>query len=131
VDPERPALLRTREDRPDKLLTGRLDPSAGPAQVIAQPTNKAEQATGIVFTSLGGMAVAAGISLAAVGCSQRDNVPGMCTAGLITGTAGGLVTAGAIFLILDSLPTFQVRPLFTTASGASLSLTPTGLAGTF
>ena len=57
--------------------------------------------------------VVTGITLGAVGCfSDRD---GMCTAGQITGLAGAVVTAGAIWLIRRSLPRVRIDPL---ASGA-------------
>jgi hypothetical protein len=82
--------------------------------------------TGIVFTTLGGMALATGITLTAVGCSSDDR-RGMCIAGLITGGVGGVVTAGSILLMVKSLPQVRIH------RHASVVLSPTGaaVAGTF
>lgn len=117
VAPSRPIVLRTRGRRSSELQIDRLDlelSSDSPVQITAQPTSQGKLATGITFTTLGGMAVVTGISLTAIGCTtDRD---GMCTAGQISGLAGALVTLGAIYLILESGPRYWVTPHF----GASL-----------
>lgn len=81
------------------------------ALVVAQPPSEAKRVNGIVFTSLGGMGLVTGIALSAVGCSNVQARGGLCTAGLITGGVTGLLTAAAIFLILDSVPQADVVPL--------------------
>jgi hypothetical protein len=111
VDPSRPVELRTREDRPDKLGVQRLETGQGPLQVQAKPSSQGQFVTGLTFTALGGMAVITGTALAGLGCSLDDH-RGMCTAGLITLPIGAVVTAGSIFLMLDSGPEAQVVPIF-------------------
>jgi hypothetical protein len=129
IDPERPLVMRSREDAPDKLQVSRFDRSLGPIQISAHPRANGKLATGITFTALGGLALLSGISLTGVGCSSEER-SGMCTAGLITMGTGGLVTAGAIWLILQSVPRTEVRPLFTLGP-ASVHLAPGVVAGTF
>jgi hypothetical protein len=141
VDASRPILLRAREDgflaAPDKIqMAGGLGPNAvgGPVQVQAHPTARGQLATGITFTSFGGMAVLTGITLSAVSCSS-DRFAGMCTGGLISLGAGSLVTAGAIMLILDSAPKAKVLPMMhassETGDGTSIHVGPGFIAGRF
>ncbi len=111
IDPSRPLVMRTRGDRPDRLRVGRLNAAAGPQQLIAEPTNKPKLVTGITFTALGGMAMITGTALSGIGCSSRGS-DGMCNAGMITLTAGTVVTTGAIMLMLRALPELHIRPLF-------------------
>ena len=73
LDPARPILLRAREDGPggpDKIrVRDVMDAAGGGAvQIHAHPTSYGKLATGITFTTFGGMAVVTGVSLAAVGC---------------------------------------------------------------
>jgi hypothetical protein len=113
VRPERPIMLRAREEAfmaaPDRVqVTNLLDQAAaGTVQLQAHPTARGQLAAGITFTSLSGMAVLTGISLAGVGCSMSDHA-GMCNAGLITLGAGGVALAGSIWMITDSMPRAQV-----------------------
>jgi len=120
LDPTHPVFLRRRDHEwfqaPDELSVPNLFPAAreGAVQLQARPTHKGEFAAGATFASLGGTAIMTGISLAGVGCSRAtgssfDN--GMCNGGLITLGAGTLVTAGAVWLILDSFPKAVVAPL--------------------
>lgn len=126
VDPNRPLLLRTRKDKPDKLRIGGLEPSGGPLQVIAYPTSKGKLATGITFTALGGLSLATGITLTALGYSTDRS--SFRTAGIINIGAGGLVTAGSILLILDALPKYKVRSLF---GADTMTVGPGYVAGSF
>ena len=115
VAPNRPLLLRTRDDGlfsgPDKLRLVGLGARAAeaPLQLQAHGTQTGKLATGITFTTFGGTAIMTGIALTALGCSRDE--AGMCTAGQITLGAGALVTAGAIWLILDALPRAELRAL--------------------
>ncbi|MBP8806571.1 MAG: hypothetical protein KBG48_01505 [Kofleriaceae bacterium] len=120
--------MRTREARPLRLEVGNL--GLRPSQVTAQDLGTGKYATGITFTTLGGMAVVVGVVLTAVGCSADDR-EGMCTAGLITGGAGALTTLGGIWLIRAGLPRIKVRAL--ERRGLALYTTGTGggLAGAF
>ena len=114
VAPSRPIVLRTRRPRSSEIQISRLDlelQSNSPVQITAQPTSQGKLATGITFTTLGGMAVATGIALTAVGCTSEDR-DGMCLAGQITGVTGALVTLGAVYLILESGPRYWVTPHF-------------------
>lgn len=127
VDPNRPVVMRVR-DRPDKLKVPHLDPSAGPVLVSARPRSQGKQATAIVFTSFGGMALVTGVALMGVGCGgDRD---GLCTAGLITAPIGAAVVLGSLWLLRDSRPKVKVRPIFTTA-GTTVEIGPGFVAGTF
>jgi hypothetical protein len=130
VDPNRPILLRAREDSmftgPDKIqLAGLGDgAAAGSVQLQAHPTARGELATGITLTSFGGLGVLTGITLAAVGCPNGIS-DGQCVAGLSTFGLGGLLTAGAIWLILDAMPRADIVP------GVRAWLAPGGIAGVF
>jgi hypothetical protein len=115
LDPARPLLFRTRDEGyygrgADKVRVGDLMPfiNTGMVQVAAVPTAQGQFATGVVFTSFGGMAVVTGIALSGVGCSGAGPA-GMCSAGAITLGVGALVTAGSILLILDALPHAEFR----------------------
>jgi len=116
LDPVRPIFLRAREDGPggrDRIrVLDVLDAAGdGAVQVQAHPTSYGKLATGITFTTFGGMAVVSGISLAAIGCSGGQTASsGMCTAGGTTLAIGSLLTAGAIWLITDSLPRADLVP---------------------
>jgi hypothetical protein len=99
---------------------------AGPLQVVAKPTSKGKLATGITFTALGGLAVVTGITLTGVGCYSEDR-DGMCNAGMITGGLGGVVTLGAVWLMLQARSRVTVRPLF----ADRVMVGPGMVAGTF
>jgi hypothetical protein len=96
--------LRSQERRPVVLDVGRLPP--GDLILSAQPLQHGMYAGGIVATTLGGMALAIGITFTAVG-HARDSA-GMTTAGLITGAAGVLSLGGGIYLMLNALPSVSV-----------------------
>jgi hypothetical protein len=113
--------LRSRDRRPIRLDIGEL--GRQPAVVTAHDLKQGTYATGITFTALGGMGVVTGITLTAVGCSTDRS--GMCTAGLISGGAGALVTVGGIWLMRQALPRYQVRAL----ERHGLSLYSTGESG--
>lgn len=115
LDPARPLLFRTRDEGyygrgADRITVPDLTPfaSSGMVQVQAHPTAQGKFATGVVFTSFGGMAAVTGIALTAVGCSDADRA-GMCKAGAITLGIGALVTAGSIMMIVDALPHAEFR----------------------
>ena len=142
LDPARPIFLRTREDGPagpDKIRVLDLLEAAGDGavQVHAHPTSYGKLATGITFTTFGGMAVVTGISLAAVGCSGGTfGSTGMCTAGGTTLAIGSLVTAGAIWLITDALPKADLVPGGSPSPsypgrGFTVSVGPGGISGRF
>jgi len=116
--------MRSRDRRPIRLEVGEL--GRAPAAVTAHDLKTGAYATGITFTALGGAALVTGITLTAVGCSQDRS--GMCTAGLVTGAAGGIVTAGGIWLMRSALPRYQVRmlerhglALFTSGNGGGVA----------
>ncbi|MFZ5895875.1 MAG: hypothetical protein ACOY0T_32770 [Myxococcota bacterium] len=136
VDPARPVVMRSRQD--EKLRVPALAADKGPLQVTAFPTSRGQLATGITFTSLGGIAVATGIALTAIGCPVEGR-GGMCAAGLITGGVGLPVTGGSILLILGALPRAHVQPIFDSSERSvamdpgqrSLALGPVGVSGKF
>jgi len=99
--------LRTNERRPIRIEVGAV--GGAPTRVVAKPLSNGMYATGVTFTSLGGVAVVTGVALSSVGCfSDRD---GLCTAGAITGVAGAVVTVGAIWLMRRALPKVWVDAL--------------------
>jgi hypothetical protein len=119
--------LRTREDRPLRMEVGNL--GGGPAQVTAHDIGTGKYATGVTFTTLGGMAAVCGIVFTAVGCGgDRD---GMCTAGLITGGAGVVAALGGIWLIRAGLPRVRVRALDRYRLAVYATGTSGGVAGGF
>jgi len=124
VEPGRFVTLHTQERHPSKLAVGYIPP--GDFVVTARPRAQGMFATGVTFTALGGMAAVTGITLTAVGCSTDRS--GMCKAGLITGVAGLLVTAGSIKLIKASLPTASIGPARAQPYATGNQV---GLAGTF
>ncbi|MCB9739171.1 MAG: hypothetical protein H6747_07880 [Deltaproteobacteria bacterium] len=126
VDPSRPLVLRSRDDRPDKLLVPHLPADAGPLQIRARGLQRGPFVTGLTFTALGGMGLVAGVALAGAGCSQDDE-PGLCRAGQITMAATTPVLVGAIWLMVSSRATYGVRPLFAAGPGG----TRVGLSGAF
>ena len=114
--------LRSQERNPIRLDVGYLP--QGDLMVSAKPMSNGMYATGIVFTSFSGMALATGITLTAVGCStDRD---GMCTAGLITGVAGGIGLYGSIYLMRKALPKARVE-----RAQPYVAANQVGVAGTF
>jgi hypothetical protein len=124
VEPGRFVTLHMQDIPRSKLSVGYIPP--GDFVVSAKPRSEGAFATGVTFTSLGGMAAVTGITLTAVGYGT-DNA-GMRTAGLITGIAGLVVTAGSIRLIQSSLPTASIGP----ARGQPyISNQSVGLAGKF
>jgi hypothetical protein len=115
-------VLRSQERNPIRLDVGYMP--AGDLVVTAKPLSSGMYATGIVFTTFSGMALATGITLTAVGCSTgRD---GMCTAGLITGGVGAVGLYGSIYLMRKALPKVSVGSARPYVAG-----TQVGLAGTF
>jgi hypothetical protein len=142
LDPARPIFLRTREDGPggpDRIRVRDVLDAAGDGavQVQAHPTSYGKLATGITFTTFGGMAVVTGVSLAAIGCSGGQTASsGMCTAGGTTLAIGSLLTAGAIWLITDSLPRADLVPGGSPSPahpgrGFAMSVGPGGISGRF
>jgi hypothetical protein len=71
------------------------------------PRATGEFAVGIVATSLGGAALATGVVLTSAGCGSGG---AMCKAGLINMPIGALVTAGGIWMIVDSSGQINVTP---------------------
>ena len=129
VDPNRPILLRAREDSmfmgPDKIqLQGLGDQAAGEVQLQAHPMARGELATGVTFTSFGGLGVISGIALMGVGCGNGIS-DGMCEGGMISFFVSGILTAGSIWLIFDSLPKAEIVP------GVRAWITPGGISGVF
>ncbi len=142
LDPARPIFLRAREDGPggpDKIrLRDLLDAAGdGAVQVQAHPTSYGKLATGITFTTFGGMAVVTGISLTAIGCGGGTLASGgMCRAGGTTLALGSFVTAGAIWLITEALPKAELFPGGSPSPvhpgrGFAVSVGPGGVSGRF
>lgn len=96
--------LSSQEVRPVLLDVGRLP--AGDLVVSGKPLASGMYAGGVVATSLGGMALAVGITFTAVGLAKDRG--GMTMAGLITGGVGALAIPGGIYLMVKAMPEFTV-----------------------
>lgn len=139
VDPMRPVFLRTRGDgffrASDKIRLSSLGPDAvGDVQLQAHGTARGKLATGITFTTLGGMATVTGVALTSIGCLAGKS-EGMCTGGLISFSAGALVTVGSVWLILDAMPRADILPVFRASLGRDrpvvVRIGPGGVSGQF
>lgn len=106
--PQQLVVLQSQERRPVLLEVGSLPP--GDLIVSARPLRNGMYAGGIVATTLGGMALAIGITFTAVGLAKDRN--GFTTAGLITGAAGVLAIPGGIYLMLQGVPSVGVTRAF-------------------
>lgn len=133
------AELQLTSKRGDVVLVPALAveaPNAQHAMVVAEGVHRGKNVNGIVFTTLGGMALVTAITLTAVGCSNMEERSGLCTAGLVVGGIALPLTALAIWLIVDAQPKAHVIPIFKTEpkpgqTPVTVTLTPAGLAGTF
>lgn len=128
IDPSRPVSLRTREDAPQKLSVHRIPNGVGPVQVAARPRRDGMLSGGIVATAFGGIGVVTGITLLGVGAGTDNG--SMSLAGGITLPAGGALTVFGIYLMLQARAKVEMRPLFGDG-GPIISITPTGIGGTF
>jgi hypothetical protein len=139
LDPARPLLFRAREGGgfgrgAERVTVPDLERHAasGALQIQAHGTANGKLVTGITFTSLGGMALFTGVALATIGCGGGENASsGLCTGGLTTLGVGTAVTAGAIVLIVDSLPRVEIRPGGPAGRSISVAVGPGFLAGKF
>jgi hypothetical protein len=128
IDPSRPVALRSREEAPQKLAVSRLVTGAGPLQVSARPKQLGKFSGGVVATAFGGIGIATGVTLLAVGTgTDRD---GMALAGTITLPIGAALTVGGIYLMVKARAAIRVRPLFG-SDGPIMTITPGGIVGSF
>jgi hypothetical protein len=97
-------VLRSQETNPVLLDVGLLPP--GNLLVSGKPLQNGMYAGGVVATTLGGMAMAVGITFTAVGLAKHRD--GFTTAGLITGAAGALALPGGIYLMLKAVPQVSI-----------------------
>lgn len=125
--------------RGEAIFIPEVGPEAAKARralVVAESTHSGKRVNGIVFTTLGGMGLITGITLTAAGCSNLSERAAMCNAGLITGGISLPLTAAAIWMIVDARPRAHVLPILPDRpsgkdAGVKVTVTPTGLAGTF
>jgi hypothetical protein len=103
--PQQFVVLQSQEVRPVILEVGNLP--AGDLIVSAKPLQSGKYAGGVVATTLGGMALAIGITFVSVGLAKDRN--GFTIAGLITGGAGVVVLPGGIYLMLTAVPSVSVE----------------------
>ena len=106
------------------LAVGYLAP--GDVLVQAQPRAEGAFAAGVTFTSLSGLGLATGITLAAVGCSTDRST--MCNAGWITGAASAIGLYLSIDLLRSSLPRVHIGPAHASPYATGNTV---GLAGRF
>jgi hypothetical protein len=122
VAPAQWVSLHSREDYPVRLDVGMMP--GGDVVVQAKPLQQGKYAGGIVGTTFSGMALATGVTLAAVGYGTDNS--GMRTAGLITGVAGGVGLYLSIELMKAALPKAEIGPARPYVAGNQV-----GLAGHF
>jgi hypothetical protein len=115
-------VLQSQDPNPVLLEVGRLPP--GDLVVSGRPLQRGMYAGGVVATTLGGMALAVGITFTAVGLAKDRG--GMTTAGLITGGVGLLAVPGGIYLMIKALPDARVE-----RAGSAIPGVAGGIAGTF
>lgn len=138
--PDERLLLKSHDG--DHVVVAGLGDEAAEARravVVAEESSTAKRVNGIVFTTLGGMGAVTGITLTAVGCSNREERSGLCTAGLITGGVSLPVTGVFIWMLATSGPKAHVLPVHPRATSGNdgrrgdvdVTFTPNGLAGTF
>jgi hypothetical protein len=106
VPPLQFVALHSREANPVRLDVGMIP--GGDVTVEAQPLAHGRYAGGICGTTFSGMALATGVTLAAVGYGTDNS--GMRTAGLIAGVAGGVGLYLSIELMQSALPRVQIGP---------------------
>jgi hypothetical protein len=121
VNPSRPIFLQSRRgpfpySAREEIQVPDLGryAAAGPLQLRAHPTSTGAQVTGITVSALGGMAMMTGLTLSAVSCpTGREE---LCRGSLLTLGAGTLVTAGAVWLLLEAAPRARILPVFGTTT---------------
>jgi hypothetical protein len=144
VRPESPLMMRAFRGKDVKGGTVEfpdLRAYAGESlEIRAHPRSNGKLVTGMTFTALGGVALTTGVVLTAAGCSSSA---AMCRGGIITGLLGAAVSAGGIWLMLDSraraevLPREQQHEIAIQAHDAAqdaitgLSVGPVGVSGAF
>ena len=116
--PQQFVVLNSQERRPVILEVGYLPP--GDLTVSAKPLDSGSYVGGIVATTLGGMALAIGITFLSVGLAKDRS--GLTTAGLITGTAGALALPGGILLMVRAVPSVSVEPVHRGPLGATAGI---------
>jgi transposase len=112
VDPAMPYTLKYDPgffQRNEYIEVPDLRQHAGSERLLvrAEPRNAGEFVGGVMLTTFGGLGVATGITLAAVGCGKTA---GLCTAGLVTLPLALLALAPGIWMILDSRGLVHVTP---------------------
>lgn len=106
------------------------------ATLVARGSCDGKHVTGLVFTTFGGMGAVVGTTLTAVGCSDTERRGGMCTAGLITLGVTVPLTAAAIWMMIDGLPSANVLPVYRTQAAKgqppiTIAFGPNAIVGTF
>lgn len=118
VEPLRFVTLHSQERTPAKLSVGYMP--QGDVLVSAKPRSDGAFAAGVTFTTLSGMGLATGITLAAVGYgTNRDT---LARAGLITAVPSAIGLYFSIDLIRRALPRVRVdraRP-YVSGNGAGV-----------
>lgn len=104
VEPLRFVTLYSQERAPVKLSVGYMP--QGDVIVSAKPRAQGAFAAGVTFTTLSGMGLATGITLAAVGYGTDRET--MARAGLITAVPSAIGLYLSIGLIMKSLPKVRI-----------------------
>lgn len=118
IEPLRYVTMHSQDPASEKLKAGYLP--QGEVLVRAEPRAKGAFAAGVTFTTLSGMGLATGITLAAVGCSTDRGT--MCNAGLITGAASAVGLYLSIGLIRSSLPRVKIDRTQPYATGNTVGI---------
>lgn len=106
VDPSRPIVLRSREDKSQQLTVEHVLTGVGPVQIAGQPRQQGKFVTGISFLGLGGGGVFIGGMLALAGAmagSQgQEQGSGLKTAGEWTAGISLIFVPVGLYLLLTS-----------------------------
>ncbi|MBI5536301.1 MAG: hypothetical protein HY898_26500 [Deltaproteobacteria bacterium] len=129
VDPAMPFMMELdagflRSNHKADVPDLREHPAQSHLRVLAYPRSDGKFVGGIVATTFGGLGVATGIVLTAVGCTTDDKK--MCGAGAITIPLSGVLLASGIWLTVSGLPRAEVS-----RTGSVQAPRILGLGGTF
>lgn len=110
VDPSRPIVLRSREDKSQQLTVERVLTGVGPVQIAGRPRQQGKFVTGITFLGVAGMLEFVGGGLA-LGASQGDQ-PGLKTGAEWTAGIGVLFIPVGLYLLLTSGAQAEQHPRY-------------------
>jgi hypothetical protein len=110
VDPSRPIVLRSREDKSQQLTVERVLTGVGPVQIEGRPRQQGKFVTGITFLGLAGSGLFFGGMLALAGSAGNES--GLTKAGEITAGVGVIFLPVGLYLLLTSGARAEQHPRY-------------------